>query len=405
MNTKRIHFTNEAGQKLAAKLELPIDQKPEAYALFAHCFTCSMNLNAVKHISQALTERGFGILRFDFTGLGQSEGDFADTNFSSNVQDLICAAGFLDEYYDAPKLIIGHSLGGTAAIFAGSAIRSIQAIATIGAPSSPVHVKKQFGDFVETILAEDQAEVNLAGRPFVIKKQFIEDLEEQNIGAVIDEMRKPILVLHSPQDNTVSIDNAAQIYEKAIHPKSFVSLDGADHLLSKKEDSKYAGSVIASWAKRYVDIPEDEELQTDHQVVAQIRNEHFTTELKAGIHSLIADEPKSVGGDNYGPSPYGYLLSALGACTAMTMRMYADRKGWKINEINVHLSHSKDYAEDCGTCEATSNKIDIIDRVIEIDADLTIDQKAKLMAIADKCPVHRTLHSTVEVKTKKMNDK
>lgn len=404
MDTKRVHFTNEKGQKLAAKLELPIDKKPEAFAIFAHCFTCNMNLNAVKHISTALTERGFGVLRFDFTGLGQSEGDFADTNFSSNVQDLICAAGFLGEYYQAPKLIIGHSLGGTAAIFAGSVIESIQAIATIGAPSSPVHVKKQFGEYLETILSENQAEVKLAGRPFTIKKQFIEDLQEQDIKAVIDELRKPILILHSPQDNTVSIDNAAKLYSNAIHPKSFVSLDGADHLLSKKEDSQYAGSVIATWARRYVDTAEDDELKTDHHVVAQILNEGYTTELKAGIHSLIADEPKSVGGDNFGPSPYGYLLSALGSCTAMTMRMYADRKGWKINEINVHLSHGKDYAKDCEACESSSNKIDIIERVIEIDAELTDEQKEKLMVIADKCPVHRTLHNTVQVKTAALND-
>jgi putative redox protein len=404
MDTKRVHFTNEKGQKLAAKLELPIDKKPEAFAIFAHCFTCNMNLNAVQHISTALTERGFGVLRFDFTGLGQSEGDFADTNFSSNVQDLICAAGFLREYYQAPKLIIGHSLGGTAAIFAGSVIESIQAIATIGAPSSPVHVKKQFGEYLETILSENQAEVELAGRPFTIKKQFIEDLQKQDIKAVIDELRKPILILHSPQDNTVSIHNAAKLYEKAIHPKSFVSLDGADHLLSNKQDSLYVGSMIASWAKRYVDIIEDDELKTDHHVVAQIRDHGYTTELKAGIHSLIADEPKSVGGDNFGPSPYGYLLSALGSCTAMTMRMYADRKGWKVNEINVHLSHTKDYAKDCEACEASSNKIDLIERVIEIDADLTAEQKEKLMAIADKCPVHRTLHNTVQVKTAALND-
>jgi uncharacterized OsmC-like protein/alpha/beta superfamily hydrolase len=404
MDIKRVHFTNEKGQKLAAKLELPIDKKPEAFAIFAHCFTCNMNLNAVKHISTALTERGFGVLRFDFTGLGQSEGDFADTNFSSNVQDLICAAGFLREYYQAPKLIIGHSLGGTAAIFAGSVIESIQAIATIGAPASPVHVKKQFGEYLETILSENQAEVELAGRPFTIKKQFIEDLQKQDIKAVIDELRKPILILHSPQDNTVSIDNAAKLYEKAIHPKSFVSLDGADHLLSNKQDSLYVGSMIASWAKRYVDITEDDELKTDHHVVAQILDEGYTTELKVGIHSLIADEPKSVGGDNFGPSPYGYLLSALGSCTAMTMRMYADRKGWKINEINVHLSHGKDYAKDCEACESSSNKIDIIERVIEIDAELTDEQKEKLMEIADKCPVHRTLHNTVQVKTAALND-
>jgi putative redox protein len=404
MNTKRVYFTNDKGQKLAAKLELPIDKKPEAFALFAHCFTCNMNLNAVKHISTALTERGFGILRFDFTGLGQSEGDFADTNFSSNVEDLVCAADFLCQEYEAPKLIIGHSLGGTAAMLAGSAIDSIQAIATIGAPSSPIHVKKQFSDYLDTIIQEKEAKVELAGRPFIIKKQFIDDLQNQNMEKVIDELHKPILVLHSPQDNTVSIDNAAQIYSKALHPKSFVSLDGADHLLSQKKDSQYAGSVIATWAKRYVDITEDPDLKTDHQVVAQILDEGYTTELKVGIHSLIADEPKSVGGDNFGPSPYGYLLSALGSCTAMTMRMYADRKGWKINEINVHMSHSKDYAKDCDSCESSSNKIDVIDRSIEIDADLTAEQKDKLMEIADKCPVHRTLHTTVQVKTKTLND-
>ncbi|PCJ66892.1 MAG: osmotically inducible protein C [Bacteroidetes bacterium] len=399
MNTSKVTFVNKQGHKLAARLELPMEQKPKAFTLFAHCFTCNKNLNAVRHISNALTQQGFGVLRFDFTGLGESEGDFEDTNFSSNVSDLVAAADYLSQEYEAPKLIIGHSLGGAAALFAGAQVDSIEAIATIGAPASPEHISHLFSDHVDEIKQHDSVEVMLSGRPFTIKKQFLEDVNTANMTAVLDNLRKPLLILHSPQDNTVGIENAGEIYSKATHPKSFISLDGADHLLSQKEDSIYAGSTIANWASRYIKIPSEKKLETDYQVLTRIGGSGYTTQILAGKHHLIADEPEAIGGDDFGTSPYGLLLASLGSCTAITMRMYADRKGWPIEEINVHLSHSKDYAKDCEECEISKAKIDIIDRKIEVKGDLDEGQMKRMMIIADKCPVHRTLHNQVQVRT------
>ncbi len=399
MNQEKCSFENSAGETLAARIELPANQKPRAFALFAHCFTCNKNLTAVRNISRALTSHGFGVMRFDFTGLGESEGDFADTDFSSNIEDLIAASGFLEEHYEAPKLIVGHSLGGAAVIFAGKLLNSVEAIATIGAPSSPAHVQHLFDGNVEEIKANGVATVNIGGRPFSIKEQFIKDIEAKNLESCLKSLRKPLLLLHSPQDKVVGIHNAAEIYNAATHPKSFISLDGADHLMSNKEDSIYAGNVIAEWAERYVTMGETPELDSDHQVVARIGSDGFTTEISLGSHSLIADEPASVGGSNLGPSPYDLLLSSLGACTVMTLRMYADRKQWPLEEVVVHLNHEKDYAKDCEDCEKSSAKIDHIDRVIELSGDLDEKQRARLLDIADKCPVHKTLHSDVVVRT------
>lgn len=404
MGSSKISFQNSEGHLLAARLELPADQHPHSFAIFAHCFTCNKNLSAVRNISRSLNQSGIGVLRFDFTGLGESEGDFADTNFSSNVEDLVFAAKFLEENYMAPNLVIGHSLGGAAAIFAASKIDSILAVATIGAPSDPAHVSHLLSSGIDTIEKEGVAEVQIGGRPFMIKKQFLEDLRSGSLSETVKNMRKPILVMHSPQDMTVEIENAANIYHAAHHPKSFISLDGADHLLSRAADSLYAGNVIANWVMRYIDTPEKDVLKSPDRVVVQLgKQDAFTTEIKAGKHQLIADEPESIGGNDFGPTPYDLLLSSLGACTAMTIKMYADRKQWDLQEVRVHLSHSKQHAEDISDVDGPAPLIDVIDRSIELEGNLDERQKARIMQIADKCPVHRTLHSDIIVNSKMHN--
>ncbi|MCL6265520.1 bifunctional alpha/beta hydrolase/OsmC family protein [Flagellimonas myxillae] len=400
MALQKISFKNSDGHTLAGRLELPVDQHPHNFAIFAHCFTCNKNLLAVKNIGKALTSHGFGVLRFDFTGLGESDGDFADTNFSGNVEDLVAAAEYLKSNYEAPTLIIGHSLGGAASIFAAAEIPSIKAVATIGAPSNPVHVKHLLRSGVDEILATGKAVINLSGRDFTIKKQFLDDLETKSLPETAKALRKPLLILHSPQDDTVGVNNAEEIYKAAHHPKSFVSLDGADHLLSKKEDSMYVGEVIAGWAKRYVgnlDLAGGK-LKTKHQVLASLDGaDGFTTQMKVGNHYMVADEPTSYGGNDFGPSPYELVSAGLSACTAMTIQMYAKRKGWPIDNVEVHTSYSKTHAQDCENCEADNTKIDTFHREIKLTANLDEKQKARIMQIADKCPVHKTLHSETQV--------
>ena len=401
MNLQKITFQNKEGQTLVGRLELPVDQHPHNYAIFAHCFTCNKNLSAIKNIGNALTSKGFGVLRFDFTGLGESEGEFANTNFSGNVEDLIAAADYLKENYQAPTLLVGHSLGGAAVIFAAAEINSIKAVATIGAPSNPKHVQHLFKSSLEEIEASGKAVVNLSGRDFTIKKQFLEDLETKSLPETAKNLRKAILVMHSPQDDIVGIKNAEEIYIAAHHPKSFVSLDGADHLLMNKSDSVYAGQIIAGWAQRYVDIPEESNLKSKHQVVASLDSEDgFTTAMKVGNHYMIADEPTSFGGNDFGPSPYEFVSAGLSACTAMTVQMYVRRKGWPLKNIEVHTSYGKSHAEDCENCETDAAKIDTFHREIKLTGDLDEKQVARILQIADKCPVHKTLHSETQIITK-----
>jgi len=399
MNFQKISIQNKTDQQLGARLDLPLDGEPLAYALFAHCFTCTKNLKAVGNISRALTRERIAVLRFDFTGLGESEGDFADTNFSSNVDDLICAARFLEKTYQAPSILIGHSLGGAAVILAAGALESVKAVATIGAPASPAHVKHLFKEKIDAITEKGEATVTLGGRDFTIKKQFVEDLEAKNMEQRLKALRRALLVMHSPQDKTVGIDNAAAIYTAAHHSKSFVSLDGADHLLTDQSDSRYAGAMIGCWVKRYLHLPEAPKLKTDQQVLARIGAEKYVTDIKARQHHLTADEPEEVGGQDLGPSPYDLVTAGLGACTAMTLRMYADRKKWNLKEVRVHLSHGKIHAEDCEDCETQKGKIDRFERILEVEGELDEQQKNRLVEIANKCPVHRTLHSEVVVKT------
>ncbi len=401
MSLQKVTFQNKEGQTLVGRLELPVNRHPHNYVIFAHCFTCNKNLLAVKNIGKSLISNGFGVLRFDFSGLGESEGDFADTNFSGNVDDLIAAADYLTENHKAPTLLIGHSLGGAAVIFAAEKIPTIKALATIGAPSDPTHVEHLLKSGLREIEANGKAVVNLGGRNFTIKKQFLDDLKTKSLPETVKKLRKPILIMHSPQDNTVNIKNAEEIYLAAHHPKSFVSLDDADHLLMNKKDSIYVGEVIAGWAKRYVDITEESTLKTKLQVAASLDAEDgFTTMMKVGNHYMTADEPLEVGGNDFGPSPYELVSAGLSACTAMTIQMYAKRKGWSIENVEVHTSYGKSHLADCEACELPSAKIDTFQREIKLTGTLDEKQTARILQIADKCPVHKTLHNDTQVITK-----
>ena len=399
MTNQIFTFQNQMGITLSGKLDVPFDQAPSAYAIFAHCFTCNKDFNAVRSISKALTQRGFGVLRFDFTGLGESQGEFEDTNFSSNVSDLIEAAKAMKTANMTPQLLVGHSLGGAATLFAANVLPDVKAIATIGTPASPNHVSHLFQHSLDEIENKHKATVNIGGRTLTIKKQFIEDIKEKNVASFLPNLKKALLILHSPQDKIVEIENATQLYKLARHPKSFVSLDGADHLLRKRHDSRYVGDLIASWAARYVPMSKKPILRTNQQVVVQIGATGFTTEVKAGNHSFRADEPLSVGGDDFGPSPYDLLLASLGSCTAMTLRMYADRKKWGIEDITIHLNHKKIHQQDCENCQDTKARVDVIERYITVKGTIDEAQKARLLAIADKCPVHKTLHGKIQVTT------
>jgi len=396
-----IHFPGALGDRLAARLDLPVTP-PAAFALFAHCFTCSKDSLAASRISAALTDNGLGVLRFDFTGLGASEGDFANTNFSSNVADLVAAASWLREHHQAPRILVGHSLGGAAVLAAAEQIPESAAVSTIGAPYDPAHVRRLLEGVTPEIEAAGTADVTIAGRKFRIKQQFLDDISSQNSNRYLAQLRKALLIFHSPRDTTVSIENAGMIFAAAKHPKSFISLDDADHLLTRKEDALYVASVLASWASRYVKpaprpaVPAEEGVVT----VSETLENKFTQSIGVGGHHLRADEPESFGGTNTGPSPYDLLLASLGACTSMTLRLYADRKNWPLEHVTVRLKHEKIHARDCAECETKEGKIDRIDREIELQGALDASQRARLLEIANRCPVHRTLHSEVVVPTR-----
>ena len=403
MPTERFQFTGEGGHQLAASLDLP-EREPIAYALFAHCFTCGKDVLAARRIAFALAAKGIAVLRFDFTGLGSSEGEFANSTFSSNVADLVRAADHLRQTKKAPAVLIGHSLGGAAILAAASQIPEAKAVATIAAPSDPSHVTGLFRDRIADIRKDGEVEVSLAGRPFHIKREFLDDIAEHNLMAQVAGLHKALLIMHSPIDDTVGIDNATRIFVAARHPKSFVSLAGADHLLSDKRDSGYAADVIAAWATRYLDsvatgAPAALGEAPRDVVVRETREGKFQQIVEVGPHRLTADEPVAAGGGDTGPGPYDLVLAGLGACTSMTMRLYAERKSLPLERVTVTLKHSRIHAEDCAECETKAGTLDQIDRVIAMEGALDHEQRQRLMEIADKCPVHRTLTSEIRIVT------
>jgi len=401
-NSEGITFPGAAGATLAARLDTPTAAPPRAFALFAHCFTCSKESRAATFIGEALADAGLATLRFDFTGLGGSEGEFANTNFSSNVADLIAAADWLRRMHRAPALLVGHSLGGAAVLAAAARIPEVAAVATINAPADPAHVARLFAPRRAEIEAAGEAEVVLAGRTFRIRRQFLADIEGQKLAAAIAALRRALLVFHAPRDTTVGVDNAAPIFGAAKHPKSFVSLDDADHLLTRREDAAYVGAVLAAWASRYLPHTPEKVPDGPREIVdvRETRVGKFQQAIAIGPHRLVADEPVAAGGLDSGPSPYDFLLAALGACTAMTVRMYADQKQLPLERVGVRLVHDKIHADDCADCETKEGKVDRIERVVTLEGDLDDAARAKLLEIASKCPVHRTLHGEVTVPTR-----
>ena len=391
-----VSFTGTDGDTLAGVIHRPPGPL-RGWAIFAHCFTCSKDLRAVRQISRALTRHEIGVLRFDFTGLGESGGEFADTTFSSNVDDLVSAAAFLEREYGAPSILIGHSLGGAAVLAAAGRCPTVKAVATIGAPADPAHVRHLFGACAADIETKGQAEVKLAGRSFIVRKRFLDDLESHESEEAIAALDRALLVFHSPQDNTVGIENARKIYQAARHPKSFVSLDGADHLLTRARDARYVADVVAAWATRYVEGEQVPELEEGTVVVEGRRG--LQQRVRAGKHSILADEPTRLGGTDTGPTPYDLLLAALGTCTSMTLRMYAERKKWPLEQVEVTLHHRRVHAKDCADCESKDGHVDWIDRTITLHGELDADQRARLLEIANKCPVHRTLHNELRIET------
>lgn len=402
---EKIEFAGTQGANLAARLDSP-DNEPAAYALFAHCFTCGKDIFAAGRISAELARRGIAVLRFDFTGLGASEGDFANTNFSSNVGDLVKAADWLRENRAAPAVLVGHSLGGAAVLAAAAQIPEVKAVATIGAPADPAHVSHLFKDSQETIEQQGEAEVMLAGRPFTVRKQFLDDIGGHNLTDAIAALRRALLVFHAPRDEFVGVDNAGIIFAAAKHPKSFISLDDADHLLSRRADAVYVATVLAAWASRYIGSDEDAgdaaapSVEEGGWVVYENGRGKYAQTITNGRHVLTADEPPSVGGADSGPTPYGLLTAALGACTSMTLRMYAARKNWPVDRVAVRLRHDKIHAQDCAECETKTGKVDRIEREIELTGALDDDQRQRLLEIADKCPVHQTLERGNQIVTR-----
>lgn len=402
MNRERLIIKNTKGHNLQAYLELPADQKPHYFAIFAHCFTCNSNLSAVKNISRSLTSHGFGVVRFDFTGLGRSEGEFAESYFSANVDDLISVNNYITEHYKAPSLLVGHSLGGAAVIVAASRLDNIKAVATVGAPSTVSHVTHLFSHGIDEVKRKGEVKVNIGGRPFKIDKDFVEDFNKISLPEITKNLRKPLLIMHAPFDQTVGINNAHDLYHNAHHPKSFVSLDNADHLLSNPKDSKYVGNVIGTWADRYFEPKDNTMLDTNgEQLVAHLnlKEDNFTTSIQTKKHNFIADEPASIGGNDFGPSPYDFLSAGLAACTVMTLKMYAERKKWDLREVYAYITYSKKHSDDLMLDLDKPKRIDHLQKRLKFIGDLDGVQKAKLKEIASKCPVHRSLLSETVIET------
>lgn len=403
MSRRKVTFNNPQGESLSGLLEMPMGAV-KSYALFAHCFTCSKDIAAASRITRALAKQGIAVLRFDFTGLGNSDGDFSNTNFSSNLQDLMVAADYLEQHYVAASLLIGHSLGGAAVLAVAQRLDSVKAVVTIGAPATAGHVKHLFADSYDEIMQQETASVVLAGRSFTIQRQLIEDLENYNTVEHIKTLRKALLIFHSPVDQVVSIDEAGRIYAAAMHPKSFVSLDQADHLLSRVEDSEYVAAVMAAWVGRYLTVNQAEtnafSSVEEGCVVVRERDKKFTREIFTARHQLVSDEPLAMGGADLGANPYELLLAALGSCTSMTLRMYANHKQLDLQSIEVLLHHTRIHAKDCESCENQTSLIDQMTREIKLSGNLDQQQRSRLLEIANKCPVHKTLENQIQIVSK-----
>lgn len=401
MQSQRVEFSNPQGETLSGVLETP-ESAVSGWAIFAHCFTCSKKSLAASRVARGLAERGIGVLRFDFTGLGESDGDFSTSGFSSNVADLKLAADWMAAAGRPVSLMIGHSLGGAATLVAAKEIISVKAVATIGAPSDAGHVVEQFKQSVPEIEAVGRARVDLGGRPFTLSKSFLDDLRSATVLDAVKALKKPLLILHAPADQVVGIDNATDLFMAAKHPKSFVSLDRSDHLLTGKSDAGFVIDVIAGWSARYIDaapIAQSASPQVNKVVVRETgENGPYQNEVLIGGRRFFADEPASVGGADTGPDPYAWVEAGLGACTSITLRMYANRKKWPVDRISISVDHAKRHAEDCVDC-GPGDKIDVFTRYIEIDGDLDDEQRARMLEIADRCPVHRTLENGAKVET------
>lgn len=406
LRREKFSFTNNDGETLAGLIERPVGQV-RAWVLFAHCFTCSKNIGAATRISRYLATRGFGVLRFDFTGLGNSEGDFANTSFSSNIDDLLAAAEAMGESHGEPALLVGHSLGGAAVLAAAPHIDNCRAVATIGAPSEPAHVTHLFVDHGEQLAEQGKATLRLGGREFTVARQFIEDLERHALQEQLPELNRALLIMHSPVDDVVDIEHARRIYDSAQHPKSFISLEEADHLLSDPRDAEYVAELLSAWASRYLQEeivePEARPRVPGGQVLV-VEREGYTQDIYSDRHFLVADEPTSAGGADLGMSPYELLLSGLGACTAMTLRMYAQHKSLPLQGVEVRLRHQRIHAKDCEDCESKTGMLDQIERDITLRGDFTPEQRERMLQIADRCPVHRTLHSEVKVRSRLVDE-
>jgi putative redox protein len=403
MHTLPVSFPGASGETLSGRLEMPPAGEAIGGALLVHCFTCGKDTTAVVQLARALARERLAVLRFDFTGLGESEGDFAATHFSSNVADVNAAATFMASRGLPVVLLVGHSLGGTAALAAASGIPTLAALATLGSPYDPAHLTHLFGNQVEEVERTGEATVQLGPRSFRIRRALLDDLREASLQSALHQLRVPLLVMHSPLDQTVGIDNATRIWTAARHPKSFVSLDTADHLLSRREDAMYAGRVIAAWASRWIPQPPPpafDELPAAGEVITVTEGDAFRTEVAAGRHVAVADEPVAVGGADAGPSPYDLLLAALGSCTGMTLRAYAARKGWPLEEVSVRLRHGKVHGVDEEACENREARVDRMEREVTIEGALDDEQRARLLEIADRCPVHRTLSAGVVIETR-----
>lgn len=398
MATRRVGFAGHDGSRRAGRLELP-PGPVRAYALFAACFTCGKDVLAAVRIAQALAQRDIAVLRFDVAGVGESEGAFFAGGFAGQVDDLVAAADWLRSEHQAPALLVGHSLGGATAIAAADRIPEVRAVVAIAAPAEPVHVCHLFGTAVAKARAKGEAEAVVGGKRFRITRDLLEDLEGARFEQELSGLVQPLLLMHSPVDTVVSVEHARRIYAMARHPKSFVSLDDADHLLTRRADAEYAAQVLAAWAERF--LPPREPLPHGGDVeVSSSDAGPFITLVRAGRHMLLADEPTTVGGEDAGPDPYELLLASLGACTAMTLRMYARHKQLPLEQVSVQLSHRRVHAEDCEDCEGQPRKLELIERVVRLEGPLDAAQRRRLLEIADRCPVHRTLSGELRIATR-----